>query len=587
MSENTVECDVAIIGAGPVGSTCATLLRKYNPDLRVVAIEKEVFPREHVGESLLPVIMPILHEMGVWDDIERANFPVKLGASFTWGRDHDRWDLDFYPVELWKDEPRPARFEGQRRYTAFQVERAIYDDILKRHAQSLGATVLEGVRVERVGRDGDRVTGLDLSTGQTVRARWYVDGSGVVGMLRRAMEVPRWEPEELRNIAIWDYWENAQWAVEIGTGGTRIQVRSLPYGWIWFIPVGETRTSIGLVCPSAYYRDTGLSVEEIYHKALGEQEEIRALLEGATQRGDIRSCKDWSHLADRLVGENWFLAGESAGFADPILSAGLSLAHGSARDVAYTILELERGELDRDWLLGRYNDRNRRNIEQHIRFAQFWYSANSCFTDLAEHCRRIASEAGLRLNPRQAWRWLSQGGFSTEQAGLASVGSFDLASAKQLLERFDERGRKVGMLIDGKNTFRLNLAHATKSTTGVLRDGRIVMADSYERGGRTLVVTGVTGAVVRALEQASEFGAIRRLLTGFFRSVGEDPDRGLNMAVQALEVMVEEGWVLASYDKKYPRLQVRFEGSRQMRSSEEGRRALEERGGEIRFVFRV
>ena len=84
--------------------------------------------------------------MGVWDAVEAADFPIKIGASYTWGRDNDRWDINFYPIEKWRDEPRPAKFEGQRRHTAFQVDRSIYDKILLDHAQSQGAEVRQGVK---------------------------------------------------------------------------------------------------------------------------------------------------------------------------------------------------------------------------------------------------------------------------------------------------------------------------------------------------------------------------------------------------------------------------------------------------------
>lgn len=85
--------DVAIIGAGPAGATAAAILLKYNPTLRVVMIEKEKFPRPHIGESQLPGISAILDEMGVWDKVEAADFPIKLGASYTWGRNQDVWGL--------------------------------------------------------------------------------------------------------------------------------------------------------------------------------------------------------------------------------------------------------------------------------------------------------------------------------------------------------------------------------------------------------------------------------------------------------------------------------------------------------------
>ena len=89
--------DIAIIGGGPSGTTLASIVKKYNPDLSIVILEKEKFPREHVGESQLPGILLILDEMEVWDKVEAANFPIKLGGSYTWGKEADAWDFDFIP----------------------------------------------------------------------------------------------------------------------------------------------------------------------------------------------------------------------------------------------------------------------------------------------------------------------------------------------------------------------------------------------------------------------------------------------------------------------------------------------------------
>lgn len=143
--------------------------------------------------------------------------------------------------------------------TAFQVERAIYDDILLRRAQQLGCDVRQQTKVAKVERDGDRVTGLTLASGQTVTARWYVDASGHGGLLRRALDVPVTCPARLKNVAIWDYWDNVEWADTIGVGGTRVQVLSVGYGWIWFIPVSPSRASIGLICAASYYKESSPS----------------------------------------------------------------------------------------------------------------------------------------------------------------------------------------------------------------------------------------------------------------------------------------------------------------------------------------
>jgi flavin-dependent dehydrogenase len=572
------ECDVVIVGGGPAGSTAATLLRKYAPDLHVLVLEKEKFPRDHVGESQLPPVCAILDEMGAWDKVEAAGFPVKIGASLTWGAKAQRFDLDFVPVEEWQDAPRPGTYEGQRRRSAFQVDRAIYDDILLRHAMTLGVEVHEGVKVDDVHVEGDAITGLALSTGETVTAKHYVDASGAVGLLRRKLGVESEAPKELRNIAIWDYWENAEWAVEIGVGATRVQVRSLPYGWIWFIPLGPTRTSIGLICPATYYRDAGLAPEELYHKALREQEEVEVLIRAATPRGNVETCRDWSHVADRLVGANWILCGEAAGFADPILAAGMTLAHGSARDAAYTILELERGDLDPAWLRTRYNDRHRQNIAQHIRFAQFWYSANGQFTDLQEHCANIAKEAGLRLSPGQAWKWLSQGGFSNESEQLATAGSFDVASTKQLLQRFDPRDREVKWLVDGYNVFKLELQGASTEPFGILVDGRIEQVECHTRGARRLPRAGIYGRMLEILEQTSDGGEIVEIIKKAIGRTGDDPTTALAQYFQALDVMIQDGWVSRKVNRKRPIVNVSNEGQRFMRDAEDVERALEEAG---------
>ena len=553
--------DVAIVGGGPVGSTAATLLKKYEPELRVLVLEKEIFPRDHIGESMLQPICSILNEMGVWEEVEAAGFPIKIGASYTWGRDSDRWDINFYPIERWRDEPRPAKFEGQRLHTAFQVDRSRYDKILLDHAQSHGAEVRQGARVDEVLVKDDRIEGLKLSGGETVTAQYYIDGSGTMALFRRALGIGIDPNLELRNIAIWDYWRGADWAVEIEGGATRIQVRSLPYGWIWFIPIGGDRTSIGVVCPAEYYKQAGLSAEELYSKSLEGQPEIWKLLRRARPEGRLTTCRDWSHLADRIVGENWFLGGEAAGFADPILSAGMTLAHQSGREAAYTILELRRGEHAPTWLRQRYDTKNRGTIRQHIQFAKYWYAANSCFTELKEHCAGIAHEAGLNLDPQAAWNWIGLGGFATESEILAVAGSFDPAGIKKLIELFDPEKRKASWLIDGYNLFKLDLRGAKTERIGVLADGRIFAPPCYVRDGRRLPVAGVYGHIIGILRQTSELATMVGLIDKIV--LRDSPNDSvvtrecIRVAYfEALEVMAQAGWIERKVDDKHPTLNM-------------------------------
>ncbi len=579
--------DVAIIGGGPAGSTAGTLLKKYNPDLRVAILEKARFPRDHIGESQLPAIGPILDEMGAWDKIETAGFPVKVGASYTWGRDRDQWNFDFFPLENYRDEPRPGTFEGQRRHTAFQVDRSIYDNVLLRHAEEAGCEVHEETQVREVLREGDRVEGLKLDTGANVRANHYIDASGQVSLLRRAMDVGTWQPEELKNIAMWDYWQNAEWAVKIGSGATRIQIRSLPYGWIWFIPLGPTRTSIGLVAPVSWYKESGKTPEEIYREAIESQPEIKALLKNATAEGNFQTCKDWSNLADRPVGENWFMAGESAGFADPILSAGMTLAHNAGREAAYTILELERGELEAGWLRGRYGERIRESITQHIRFAQYWYAANSCFTDLKDNCSRIAKEAGLRLTPEHAWRWLSLGGFTSEFVGAVSLGSFGVTHTRKLIELFDQKGRSSRTTVDGYNVFTLDLRNAEAGHVGILTDGRIQRAPCYRRAGKMLPLVGLFGQMAEWLKATDDAKTLAGLMQRHAATYYGAASAGafVSGCYEALDAMVQDGWVLRKLDKKKPVLRLNASGSRTIRTKADEDAALA--GSDVPIVDRL
>lgn len=547
------EVDVAIVGGGPAGATAGAFLKKWAPSLDVAIIERERFPRDHVGESQLPPIMALLDEMGCWDKVEAAGFPIKIGATYRWGRSSELWHFEFIPGESFVDEPRPAKFTGQRRSTAFQVDRAVYDQILLDHAASLGCSVLQPARVSDVQAKNDNILELVLDEGEALRARHYIDASGTGGVLRRALDVPCEYPTQLRNIAIWDYWQNAEWAVEIGVGGTRIQILSLPYGWIWFIPLGPTRTSIGLVLPADYYRASGLRPAELYATALQDEPIVRSLTENASAEDKLATTRDWSYLAERQAGKNWFLAGESAGFADPILSAGMTMAHLGGREAALSILELDRGELDAEWIRNQFSLRQRQRIQTHIRFADYWYTANAQFGELQEFCATLAQSSGLDLAPAQAWRWLAQGGFINEDATFG-VGGFSFSFLKNSGEFLAEL--EVDSPLSRSNVFELDLTGATYKDRAGYRDGRVYRDQCYVRGERVLPVVGVIDFVVYLLQ-------LERTSAGILKRVREEASRrrsdpgfmaDLRKIPQALEAMILDGWVRASYDPSLPLL---------------------------------
>jgi flavin-dependent dehydrogenase len=551
-----MDCDVAIIGGGPAGSTLGGFLRKYDPSLRVKIFEAETFPRDHVGESQLPNIAKYLDELGAWEKVEAANFPIKVGGTFKWGRTKELWHFSFIPEEF-SDAPRPAKFEGQRQKVAFQVDRAVYDEILLDHAAELGCEVFEATEVKKVHTNGDRVTGLELANGEVVTARYYCDASGHRGVLRRAMNVECEYPTALQNVAFWGYWQNAEWPERMGSGGTRVQIMSLPYGWVWFIPISETRSSVGLVIPAGHYKATGLRPADLYEKALQEEPRIRYLLEQATYEGELSTTKDWSFLASRLFGENWLLVGESAGFADPILSAGLTITQSCAREAAFTILELDRGELDRTWLLEEYQRLQSNRIRSHIRFADFWYTANGQFEDLKEYTRQIARTNGLELSADDAWRWLASGGFIDDDFA-PGTGTFQIHGIRDLTEYLQPV--KAEHPFQKHNVFRLNLAGAQFAYRSRYEEGRVVRYESLERDGKILPRIGAYEVIVDVLKSTSNIIAIAQQLKAILNSMHPAMAQRLSREFPIyLWAMVETGWVDASYDSRIPLLTFEVE----------------------------
>jgi flavin-dependent dehydrogenase len=543
--------DVAIVGGGPAGSTAGCLLKKYNPDLKVIILEREKFPRDHIGESQLPPIVHILDEMGCWDKVEAANFPIKIGGTYRWGKSPELWDLEFIDHETYVNEPRPGKFEGQRKATAFQVDRSIYDEILLDHAQELGCEVREECKVVKIPTNKDRVEGFELQSGETIQARYYMDASGHAGIMRRALGIKTEIPTTLKNIAIWDYWQNADWAIEIGVGGTRIQVLSVGYGWLWFIPLGPTRTSVGIVVPAEYYKNCGMKRDELYAKAINEDERILGLMKNATSEGKLQATNDWSFKSERSVGENWFLIGESAGFADPIMSAGMSIAHMGAREAAYTILELDRGKIDSKWLKHEFERRQLQNIDTHIRFGDYWYSANEQFTELKEFTKKLAADSGLDLTPEASWKWLAQGGFISDRGNIG-YGGFGLAQVHAIHEIMTDSTESV---LAQNNVYKLNLAGATWRDLAQYEEGKVLRFGAYERSGKVLPLFGVTQMLVDHLQVSPKLADLLDRMNKLGMENKNDLafiKRFILAVPEALEAMIIDGWVEPSYDPAAP-----------------------------------
>jgi len=240
------------------------------------------------------------------------------------------------------------------------------------------------------------------------------------------------------------------------------------------------------------------------------------------------------------------LTGDSCGFADPILSAGITLAVSCARKVAYSIKELEANSLDPDWIRSEYNRTHRANIKSHIRFADYWYRANKKFPELEEYCSQIARDSGLTLDPKAAFQWIATGGFTDDYSDQPTLGTYQLSAVKSIIGQFT--GERPEWQILKFNRLKLNLDGASRIQSASYREGQIRVKESYVREDTSLVVDAFYRHAIMALSAESELPKVLDLMRRWI--VARLPDRNDQQArlitLEVLEAMYVQGWIEAS-----------------------------------------
>ncbi len=343
MGEST---QVLVVGGGPAGSTVATFLAREG--LHVTLMEKEVFPRYHVGESLLPSCMPILDLLGAKEKVDASGFRLKRGGYFDWGG--EQWDITFGD-------------ESEDYYYSYQVLRSDFDKLLLDHAKSQGVSVREGVEAKRLIFDGARPrTAIWSPVGRDGRTQeqeidfdFLIDASGRAGLMTTRHLHARRHHEVFKNIAVWGYWKGAK-DLPVGPEGA-IAICSVPDGWFWGIPLHDGTLSVGLVTHKTNFaskRKEGASSDQIYCEAIKECPVIADLLAPAELVTPLRIEQDYSYTSDRFTGPGYFLVGDAACFLDPLLSTGVHLATYSALLAAASLASVLRGEVSEEEAAGFY-----------------------------------------------------------------------------------------------------------------------------------------------------------------------------------------------------------------------------------------
>ena len=337
---------ILVIGGGPAGSTAATLLVREGFD--VTLVERDTFPRYHIGESLLPSCLEVLDMLGAREKIESYGFQRKGGGYFSWGK--DSWVLNFASL---------------RHPYSFQVVRSEFDHLLLEHAKSQGVKVFEGTEIRSLSFDGDRPRSATWSqviggseTGE-ISFDYLVDASGRAGIMAMHYLKNRRYHNAFQNVAIWGYWTGAG-TMSFAPEGA-IANGAVPEGWLWGIPLHDGTMSVGLVlhkttfkekrqAASLYGKDTrkgypGGALEQIYLNAINECPLIADLVKPGKLVSKMKTEQDYSYVASSLTGPGYFLVGDAACFIDPLLSTGVHLATHSALLCAATIASILHSEV--------------------------------------------------------------------------------------------------------------------------------------------------------------------------------------------------------------------------------------------------
>lgn len=423
----TLEPDVLVIGGGPAGTTAATFLARKG--WKVLLLEKDHHPRFHIGESLLPMNLPILERLGVLEQVKAIGIH-KPGAEFPIVGDGTGNGLAYNTF----------RFERALNPVfgyAYQVKREEYDQLLFRNAQANGVDAREGVKVEQVEFGADGRPALAHARGEdgtafTVKPRYFVDASGRDTVFGNQLRLKQKNPLHA-SAAIFSHFSGVE--RRPGEDAGNITVQRFAHGWMWLIPLQRGVMSIGAVCFPEYLKQRRGESENFLMKTLLGEPQVAARMAGAQRVAPVHVTGNYSYTCTRMTGPGWVMVGDAYAFVDPVFSSGVYLGMNSGEQAASVVdaalrdpsqeaaqqaamvKRLKRGLKHFQWFIYRFNTpvmqhlfNNPRNVWQ-VEQAVISMLAGDVF-DNREVLKRlrlfrlIYSFTALQLAPRALRGWL-------------------------------------------------------------------------------------------------------------------------------------------------------------------------------------
>ncbi|MFM8537983.1 MAG: NAD(P)/FAD-dependent oxidoreductase [Planctomycetaceae bacterium] len=324
------EPDVIVVGGGPAGATTATLIAQQGYSVRL--LEREHFPRYHVGESLIPETFWVLDRLGILPKLRDSRFVKKHSVQFV--TEQGRLSAPFYFSD----------HKPHESSQTWQVLRQDFDQLMLDHARESGVDVREGVRVLEVLFEGSRAVGVrpvdDAGLQQEMRARVVVDAAGQSGIILDRLGLREWDPV-LKKAAIWTYWKGAHRDPGRDEGATLVMQTEGKRGWFWYIPLHDDVVSVGVVAPYDYLFTGRPSkdLERVYVEEVARCPGVQPRIATAERVGPFRAAKEYSYRSREVAGDGWVLVGDAFGFLDPLYSSGILLALKSGACAADAISE--------------------------------------------------------------------------------------------------------------------------------------------------------------------------------------------------------------------------------------------------------
>ncbi len=377
----STEWDVLVIGAGPAGTAAAAVLSERGH--RVLVLERENFPRYHIGESLLPFTFYPLQRLGLVEKMRNSPFVKKYSVQFV--SPSGKASQPFYFSTRYSEEVAQT----------WQVLRSEFDQMLVDDARAKGATIVEGVTVTQLLRDRERVTGVrvKLEDGSTAdyRAPMTLDCSGKESFAAVRNQWRVRDPK-LNKVAVWTYYKGAKRDPGIDAGATTVAF--VPEkGWFWYIPQHDDMVSVGVVAEGKYLaRDGVKDPGDIFRREIEQNLWIRDHLAPGTQVGPYYVTNEFSFHSKYCGSEGLLLVGDALSFLDPVFSSGLMLALKSgvmAGDAVHEAL------LARDFSPSRFAEyarKLRHGIENMRKLVYAFYDPNFSFRELTDKYPDLAGD---------------------------------------------------------------------------------------------------------------------------------------------------------------------------------------------------